>query len=179
MKSINRSPACVLILLTTVLLIGGCAVSAHKENMAVTPTAVLKKFPYSVRVETRGGSETGAMDSSNISNADLKAAIETSIATSGLFKNVSQANGDYLLTVSLTQLSKPVFGGAFTVDMETGWALVKSSDKNIVLRKVIKSSHTATFGDSLVGVTRLKLAVEGAARKNIEEGLKAVSEQPL
>lgn len=179
MKTINRGSAGVLILLTAVLLLGGCAVSAHKENMAVTPTAVLKKFPYSVRVETRGGSETGAMDSSNISNADLKAAIETSIATSGLFKSLTQANGEYVLTVSLTQLSKPVFGGAFTVDMETAWALVRSSDKSVVLRKVIKSSHTATFSDSLIGATRLRLAVEGAARKNIEEGLKAVSEQSL
>lgn len=177
MKHENRRAIGIVILLSAVLVLGGCATSANKESMAVAPAVVLKKFPYSVRVETRGGSETGAMDSSNISNADLKAAIEASIATSGLFKTLTQANSEYELTVALTQLSKPVFGGAFTVDMETGWSLVKASDKSVIMRKVIRSSHTATFSDSLVGVTRLRLAVEGAARKNIEDGLKAVSGQ--
>jgi ABC-type uncharacterized transport system auxiliary subunit len=177
MKS-TRFPALV-ILLSAVLALGGCATGASKESMAVAPTVVLKKFTSSVKVEARGGSETGAMDSSNISNADLKSAIEASSASSGLFKTLSQTGGDYELTVNLTQLSKPIFGGAFTVDMETAWSLVKAADKSIVMRKVVRSSHTATFSDSLVGVTRLKLAVEGAARKNIEDGLKAVSELPL
>lgn len=170
-----------VVLSAAALLLGGCAAPAHKENMSAAPSAVTNKFPYTVQVDTRGGSDTGAMDSSNISNADLKSAIESSISQSGLFKSVVQGKngGDYELSVSVTQLDKPVFGAAFTVTMEAGWTLVKASDKSVVMRKAIRSQHTAQMSDSLIGVTRLRLAVEGAARNNITEGMKAISDLKL
>lgn len=178
MQTMQRAAAVVLAVAAAAL--AGCAAPAHKENMSATPAAAVRKLPYSVRVETRGGAETGAMDSSNVSNADLKAALEASIAKSGLFKTVVQGkDGDYELTVSVTSLDKPLFGGAFTVTLETGWSLVKVSDKSIAMRKAIKSSHTATMSDSFVGVTRLRLALEGAVRNNIAEGLQAISALPI
>lgn len=160
--------------------LAGCAAPAHKESMAAAPATIVKKLPYSVNVSAKGGADTGAMDSSNIANADLKAALESSIAKTGLFKSVVQgAGGDYELTVTVTQLTKPLFGGAFTVTLETGWSLVKTSDKAVAMRKAIKSAYTAALSDSLIGVTRLRLAVEGAVRDNISQGLQAVSELPL
>jgi hypothetical protein len=174
-------PLGAVVLVAAAAVLAGCASPAVKENMAATPTVATKKLPYSVRVETRGGAETGAMDSSNVSNADLKAALEASIAKSGLFKTIVQGKdgGDYELTVTVTQLTKPIFGGAFTVTMETGWSLVKVSDKSVVMRKGIKSQHTAELSDSLVGVTRLRLALEGAVRNNIAQGLQAISDSPF
>jgi hypothetical protein len=164
----------------TVAGLAGCASPAHKENMTAAPLASTKKLPYSVSVDARGGQDTGAMDSSNISNADLKSAIETSITQSNLFKSVVQGkNGDYDLTVTVSQLTKPMFGGAFTVTLETGWSLVRTSDKSVVLRKAVRSQYTAEVSDSLVAVTRLRLAVEGAVRKNITEGLQAVADLPI
>jgi hypothetical protein len=160
--------------------LAGCAAPAQKENMAAESIASTKKLPYSVSVETRGGADTGALDSSNVSNADLKAALETSITKTNLFKQVVQGrNGDYELTVTVTQLSKPLFGGAFTVTLETGWSLVKASDKSVVMRKAVKSQHTAELSDSFVGVTRLRLALEGAVRKNIAEGLQSIAALPI
>lgn len=168
---------------TTALCIGlaivgmtGCASPATREAMSAQNLTLAKKHPYDVSVNTRGGNETSAMDSSNISDADLKAAIESSIAESKLFKSVIQEKGgDYELSVTVTQMSKPIIGASFTVDLETGWSLVKTSDQSVAMRKVIKSSHTATMGDSLLGAARLRMAVEGAARKNIAEGLAAIS----
>lgn len=167
-------------LIAAVVALAGCASGAHKDNMAVAPVASTKKFPYSVTVDAKGGAETGAMDSSNVSNADLKAAIESSIAKSSLFKSTVQGkNGDYELTVTVTQLQKPTFGGAFTVTMEAAWSLIKTSDKSVVMRKAIQSSHTAQFSDSFVGVTRLRMALEGAVRDNISQGLQAISALPI
>lgn len=166
-----------LVLLAAIAGLAGCATPAHKENMAAAPVASLKKLPYSVAVETKGGAETGIMDTSNVSNADLKAALESSIIKSSLFKSVVQGKtGDYELTVTVSELTKPMFGGAFTVTMETGWSLIKTSDKSVAMRKAIRSSHTAAFSDSLVGATRLRLALEGAVRNNISQGLQAISE---
>jgi len=178
-NTIQRLAALAITVLAAATL-AGCASGAHKDNMAVAaPVATGKKFSQSVQVVTGGGNDTGVMDSSNISNADLKTAVETSIAKSGLFRSVSASGGDYTLGVTVIQLSKPTFGGAFTVDLEAGWTLTRNSDKSVLLRKSVRSTATATMGDSLVGVTRLRLAVEGAARNNIEQGLKAVSELPL
>jgi len=158
------------------LALGGCATSANREAMAAAPLASAKKLPYTVSVDARGGQETGAMDSTNIANADLKAAIEDSITKSSLFKNVVQGkDGEYELTVTVTQLQKPMFGMSFTVVLETGWALVRTSDKAVVMRKVVRSEHTAGVSDSMVGVTRLRLAVEGAVRKNITDGLQSIA----
>jgi ABC-type uncharacterized transport system auxiliary subunit len=162
------------------LFLAGCAAPAHKENMSVASIPATKKHPFSVRVETRGGPETGVMDSSNVGNAELKAAIEESITKSSLFKSVVQgAGGDYHLSVSVTQLDKPLFGASFTVTLETAWTLVRTRDNAVVLRKAVRAAHTASMGDSLVGATRLRLALEGAVRANIQQGLQAVAEAPL
>lgn len=171
--------ALLLTLSLTVINLVGCAAPASKESMLPSLT-LSKKHPHSVAVETKGGNETDSMDSSNISNADFKAAIETSIVNSGLFKNVVQGkNGDYELTVNVIQLSKPLFGLDMKVDLETTWSLIKTSDKSAVMQKVIKTTHTATPSDAFVGMTRLRMAVEGAARENIAQGLKAISELGL
>jgi hypothetical protein len=179
MKQAGLRSVCIAAIVASVALLAGCAAPASRESMAV-PAVAVKKFPYTVTVDTAGGADTGAMDSSNISNADLKAAIESSISQSGLFKSVIQGKGgDYDLTVTVTQLTKPMFGASFTVSMEAGWVLTKASDKSILLRKVVKASYTGGAFDSLVGVTRLRLAVEGAARNNITQGMQAIAELNL
>jgi hypothetical protein len=97
-----------------------------------------------------------------------------------LFKSVLQGkNGDYELTVTVAQLTKPVFGASFTVNMEAGWALTKVADRTVAMRKVVKSSHTATMGDAVVGATRMRMAIEGASRNNIAQGLQAIAELNL
>jgi hypothetical protein len=154
----------------------GCASPASQEAMQVTSIATTNKHPYSVSVRTAGGGETGAMDSTNISDADFKAAIEKSIVQSGVFKSVIEGKGsDYELSVTITQMTKPLIGLSFTVTMEAAWSLIKTSDRSVVMRKAIQSSHTASMGDAFAGVTRLRMAVEGAARENIANGLKEIS----
>ncbi|MEO6354851.1 MAG: hypothetical protein ABIO19_16490, partial [Burkholderiaceae bacterium] len=124
--------------------------------------------------------ETTATSGTNISDTDLKAAIEDAVIQSKVFKSIVQsAGGDYELNVRVISLSKPMFGGTFTVEMETAWSLTNEADHNILMRKSVKSSGKATMGDSLVGVSRLRMAVENAARENITQGLKAVAELNL
>jgi hypothetical protein len=178
MKNSMIQKLAALALVATVALLTGCASPASKENMEAPALATAKQYPYSVSVTTRGGSETDAAGSSNVSDADLKAAIEASISKSKLFKTIVPGKGgDYELNVGVTEMKKPLFGGSFTVEMEAAWSLTKVSDKSVVLRKSVRSSHTATMSDAFVGVKRLQLAVEGAVRNNISQGLTALSEQ--
>jgi hypothetical protein len=68
-----------------------------------------------------------------------------------------------------------MFGGTFNVDLEAAWSLVRVADKRAAWRQVIKTTGTATMSDSVIGMERLRLAVEAAARANIQQGLAAVA----
>lgn len=156
--------------------LSGCASPAAKDAMIVSDMPEIQKSQKTVAIETQGGSETSSMGSSNISNSDFAKAIEDSIIQNGLFSQVVQRDGaDYVLNVSIVNMSKPSFGASFTVDMEAAWSLSDRATGTVVMRESIKSSHTTTMGEAFVGVTRLRLAVEGAARENIRQGLTAIS----
>jgi hypothetical protein len=171
----SRAALSLVFSLAVVVAVSGCASSADQQAMLARDVQVAHKQDRTVAVTTGGGAATTAIDSSNISDADLKAAIEASITQSQVFKSVVQGkDADYELVVTIVQLDKPIFGLTFTVNMEATWVLSKQSDRSLALKKSIRSSHTATVADSAVGVTRLRLAVEGAARKNIEQGLQEI-----
>lgn len=157
-------------------LLGGCASPANRQAMIPSTVQVQKALGNSIKVETGGGSDTGALDSSNIADADLKAAIETALSQSGLFKQViQQGNSEYELSVRITSLRKPLAGFSMTVDMEAAWSLVRMSDRKPVFQKSIVSTYTAGMSEAFAGVTRLRMAVEGATRENIAQGIKALS----
>ena len=56
-------------------------------------------------------------------------------------------------------------GGSLTVDLETTWTLLDRSTQQVLLRKAVQTQHTVTMGESLAGVTRLRLAVEGGTKR--------------
>ena len=157
--------------------LAACAAPATPEAMAPRGAivAAARPLPYTVSVVTRGGSETSTVGSTNVSDADLKAAVESAIRESRAFREVVPDGGDDRLTVTVVQLSKPSIGFDFTVTMETAWTLVRASDQQVVLRKVVSGTHTASTKDSFVGAKRLQVAVEGAARRNIEQGLAEIA----
>jgi hypothetical protein len=180
MKSLFSQVTILVSTIGLILSLHGCASPATREAMTPQGITVSKHFPHSLSVHTSGGSSTGAMDSSNVSDADLKAAIEQAVAQSNLFKSIVQGTeGDFELSVRIISLSKPIFGATFTVDLETAWLLTKGSERSVVMRKSVKSTGIATMGEALAGVTRLRLAVEAAARDSISQGLKAIAQLDL
>lgn len=162
--------------LVLMLVLAGCSTPASRDGMVPLHSASGRHFAQSINVQASGGSDTGALDSSNISDDELKAAIEDAIVRQKLFAGVVQGDGgDYTLNVRVISLTKPLFGTTFTVELEMAWSLVRNADRHPVLRKSIKSSGSATMGDAFAAVTRLRLAVEAAARANIESGLREIS----
>jgi hypothetical protein len=181
--TVNHKIVSVGLLIVLIGVLGGlsgCASSAVTKAMVTDNIPLLQKHPYTVSVRTQGGSETGAIDVPNISNDDFAKAIEESIIKNSLFTRVIQPqDSDYSLNVAIISISKPLFGGSFTVSMETAWSLINTANKDIVMRESIKSSHTATMGDAFSGTTRFRFALEGAAQENIRLGLIAVSKLQL
>jgi|TARA_Y100000780_G_scaffold210420_1_gene208700 hypothetical protein len=148
--------------------------------MVVSTFSLQKVFPYSVSVNVLGGKETSAMDKSQISNEAFMQAIADSLYKSGLFSKIIHGkNADYLLNVMIFNLAQPSFGFSFTVKMEAVWSLAHADSKKVLMRESVRSSFTATTGDAFAGVTRLRIATEGAAQENIRLGIKKLSQLNL
>jgi hypothetical protein len=88
---------------------------------------------------------------------------------------VEGKTGDYVLNVDIFNVTQPSMGFSFTVSMEMGWTLTRADNGTVVWRESIKSEHTTSTSEVFVGVTRLKMATEGAARKNVALGLQKLS----
>ena len=147
-------------------------------TVAAAPVAT--KHAESLTVTVTGGSATSSLGASKISNQDFAEAIKNSIAQSGLFaKIVSTGQSDYQLEVQIVRLDQPMFGASFTVNLEATWRLLRVGDQKLVWEKAITSSSTAAWNAAFAGVTRLRLANEGAARNNIQEAIAQMSALPL
>ena len=66
-----------------------------------------------------------------------------------------------------------------TVSMEVNYHLARTELKQVVWQRAVSSTYTAPFSEAFVGVTRLRLANEGAARKNIEQAIQEMSQLQL
>jgi hypothetical protein len=140
------------------------------EAMVPTGVVIGKKHQETVRLNVAGGSETAA--GLPISNAALEAALNQAINESKLFSQVIKGNGgDFILTANVFNINQPMFGMAMTVKMEVGWTLKRASDDKTVWQEAIRSEHTSTPGEAFAGVTRVRLATEGAVKNNIADAM--------
>jgi len=154
------------------LLLGGCATAAKSSAMVAVPTTQPTKHRESLAVNVTGGSETSSMGASQISDASFADAIKASITQSGLFSKIASADvANYKLDVQIVRLAQPTFGLAFPVTMESTWRMTRRSDDKLIWEKSITTPFTASMGDAFVGVTRLRLANEGAAHATIQEAI--------
>jgi hypothetical protein len=170
MKSIRFLLVCVIS--ATALFFGGCATASKSTDMVATVAATVTKHPESLSVSVTGGSETSSMGASQIANGNFSEAIKNSVMQSGLFAKIAAPGGtDYDLGVMIVRLQQPLFGASFTVTLEATWQLTHHGDQKVVWQKSITSSFTATMSDAFAGVTRLRLANEGAARENIKDAI--------
>lgn len=160
---------------------GGCATPAKSTAMVAQNPVVKAQHSESVSVSVGGGAETSSLGASNVSNQDFAEAIKLSIEQSKLFANVvpDGTTPDYQIHVQIVRLDRPIFGTSFTVNMEATWRLLDGGNQKVLWEKAITSSYTATMGDAFAGVTRLRLANEGAARLNIANAIKHMSSVTL
>jgi hypothetical protein len=162
-------------------LLSGCSSPAKSVGMTPASLGIEKTHPYSVKIEVGGGRATNALtDPSQISNEAFAQAIADAIVHNRLFSEIARGQpGDYLLRVEILSLEQPLFGLNMTVRLEAAWELINTQTGKPVLREAIVSSHTATPGDAFAAVTRIRLATEGAAKKNIEQGLLKIGQLAL
>lgn len=166
----------VLLIGASLLLLAGCDTGAKMVNMTPTNLSATSQHPYSVSTAVTGGEGTNPLAQSKISDEAFRGALEAAIRNSRVFSQVVSIGGaDYHLEVVITDLHQPTLGFNMTVTLITHWKLTKGGSSQPIWQDFIATKHTATVGDSALGVARLRVANEGAARKNIEEGIRRLS----
>jgi len=98
-------------------------------------------------------------------NSDIKLAIEAALANSQLF------NGDetkFRINVNVLSIKNPMMGINLKSELRIKWQLIDIAENKIVWEDNLTNDYTATMTDSLVAVTRLRIANEGVIRENIQ-----------
>jgi hypothetical protein len=161
------------------LMVSGCA-TAKPEAMVPAEFKIERKHAASVTVANPAEEGAVAKWASMIRSTTFREAVSQSIQKSGLFATVLKTpDANYLLEVTKVQSDEPAFGFNMTVDLVTRWVLKKSGSNEVVFQGNVSSTYTAKMGEAFAGAKRLRLANEGAAKANIKEGLRRLSQLKL
>jgi len=164
------------------LVLGGCATGAKVENMSTEPVSVEQKQAFDEQLksqiaisETTGGKKTNPLWVSSISNEAFQEAVIQSLKANDLYSET----GSYTLNIELQKVKQPIVGISMTVTTTVRYVLSDQANDRVLLDEVIVSPHTAKISDAFVGVTRLRLANEGSAKKNIEGLIEKIAKLKL
>jgi hypothetical protein len=169
------------LVLAPALLFVGCV---EVSRLAVTPLAspanpaamvpinltVTNHHQGSVGVTVTGGHKTNPLWKSEVSGEDFSIALVEALKQSALFSSVTNGNPDYRLDVDLVKVITPMAGYTLTVTVVAQWQLVRVRDASVVSDEYITTHFSARV---------VELANEGAARANIAEGIRRLSELNL
>jgi hypothetical protein len=156
-----------------VAVLGGCASPATLEGMTATPAdtqpeAASAELRNAISIRSvAGGEPTNPLWTSEVGNAEFRAALESSLKNYQLL--AEGGSGDHVLDATLVDLQQPFFGLEMEVTATATYHLEpKNAQKNVFDDTVI-TSYTASPSESFFAVQRLRLANEGAIRENIRE----------
>lgn len=161
----------------TAVILSGCASPAMNENMVVSGeqmhhAAPSSKFHKNVnKITVQGGSETIPIWTSQVSSENFQLALNDSLKAANLWSD----QGKYSLNANLISLEQPLFGIGMTVRASVDYKIKDEISGSIIFDETIDSAYTAGMSESVIGVKRLRLANEGAIRRNIELFLKKLA----
>lgn len=171
----------VCLSLAVAVVLTGCAEPARIQQMTAThfntaKIASANTLKNSITVnDVSGGKETNPLFVSNIGNLEFKQSLINSLSSVG-FLTTDKDQRRYALDVTIGGLDQPIVGLDMTVTATVNYRLEEVASQKIVFSRVITTPYTANFTDALNGTTRLKLANEGAAKKNIEQFIDELSD---
>jgi hypothetical protein len=149
-----------------------CATPSRPEAMALaampelTVSAGQPGYHSVTTVTAAGGSETNPMWASQVSNEDLKTAVESSLMAAGYMGSEGQP---MTVQVSLMGLDQPSMGLDMSVTSRVRYVVTRGGQP--VFNETISARATATMGDAFVGTERLRLANEKSIQENIRQFL--------
>lgn len=163
-----------------VLVLTGCSSVPRSTEMIPEGFDLVTKHASSVSVNVEGGVEE---DSPWISNQEIQKAVEESILQSKVFSTIVQGEkADYRLDIFLGDARLPLpphAGLSLTTQMDIIWNLSEVDSGKTIWQEIVTTSYTATMGDSIFVVSRMRMASENAAKENIKKGVELLSQVRL
>jgi hypothetical protein len=163
--------------LGAILLTAACAQGARTEAMiarAGAPMAENSSLRSAIAIgSVSGGQATNPLWTSQVSNEDFAAALRASLSAQAL---IDLSGRRFRIDAVLTNLSQPLVGFDMTVTAVVTYRFTEVATGRVAFDRVIATPFTATFGASVIGVERLRLANEGAIRENISALISALME---
>jgi hypothetical protein len=116
-----------------------------------------------------------------ISNEDFSSALAETLKQCALFSSVTHTNEDYRLNVDFKQVRMPDPADyALVTTIASQWQLIRIRDSAVLMDENVATPYFAQQqGTAFTIRNHLRMAVEGAARANIAEGIRRLSELNL
>lgn len=136
--------------------------------VAPTPSLIASQGDLGHRSVTSvivsGGSETNPLWTAQVSNNDLKTALESSLGAAGYLG----ADGPpMVVTANMVELNQPLAGFDMSVTSRIQYSVTSAG--RVVFNDTVSATGTATLSDAFAGVERLRLANEKSIQENIKQ----------
>jgi hypothetical protein len=152
--------------------LAACASPSRPEAMALAATPGLTAAPGDpgyhavTSVIVSGGSETNPLWTAQVSNEDLKTALEASLTAAGY---MGSEGPNMVVTANMVELQQPIMGLDLSVTSRIQYQV--TSDGRVVFNDTVSATGTAGMGEAFAAVERLRLANEKSIQENIKQFL--------
>lgn len=165
----SQTPWAIAPLVLAAALVAGCVSPAKPESMTARPVASGHPSNGDVSLTVSGG------NSGEITDDAFAQALRDSLQGSGLFRAVVQAGARYQLKAVIGRIDHATAGVSFPASMQVSYQLIDSGANKTLWAESVTSYYTAKFSEAFMASARVRKAVEGAARDNIEQALTRIS----
>lgn len=156
----------------SLMVLTACATPSNPVMMTVAASPAISVSAGDVgyhsvtAVTVSGGQETNPLWTAQVSDQAFRTALEGSLAAAGYMGTEGPA---MTVDASLVDLKQPMMGLDFSVTSQVRYSVARNGQT--VFDELVAATGTATMGDSMMGVERLRLANEKSIKANIEEFL--------
>lgn len=154
------------------VLLSGCITSS--ESMQVSTFGFKAKPIGSLIVQAGDGNYDNATAAMEVSDENLRDAIEASVLQSGLFNPVVSAPADYLLYAAFVKKNQPLVSFTAQTEVEIYWRLINQQNGQIIWNDSIITK--ASGGVVGLGGNNRMAGAANAIRANIRIALTKIFE---
>ncbi|MBJ7447185.1 MAG: hypothetical protein JHC81_06580 [Brevundimonas sp.] len=156
----------------SLLSVAACATPSRPEMMVLPATTGLTAssgdlgYRSVTTVNVSGGEDTNPLWTSQVSNEDLKTALEQSLEAAGY---MGSSGPPMTVTANMIELNQPMMGLDLSVTSRIQYQV--TSNGRVVFNDTVAATGTATMGDAFAAVERLRIANEKSIKENIKQFL--------
>lgn len=167
------------VLLSLTLVATGCASPARAEEMVPAEFDVTRRHDKSVVVTGDGGKATSGWGYSEVGTDEFVQAVVAAVQQSAVFASIGQLEeAQYHLHVVLGEVGAVPSDREHLAQATVTWTLTDRAGTKI-LDETITARGSARLDDAFVGIKRLQIMKERAARANIKVGIARLSSLSL